>query len=157
MPASLSDLDLTGTGYCAAFNFRMAARAVTRLFDAAMQESGIRSTQFALLVAVAKKQPVAIHTLSEILFIDATTLTRNLELLRKDGLLAISPRGTMRQRFVTLTAKGESALARSLPLWRKVQERFVGSVGAKHWAELRDEMERLSGLAVDLEQAPSRK
>lgn len=152
MSASLSDLDLTGTGYCAAFSFRMAARAVTRLFDAAMQESGIRSTQFALLVAVAKKQPVAIHTLSEILFIDATTLTRNLDLLRKDGLLSISPRGTMRQRFVTLTAKGESALARSLPLWRKMQDRFISNIGKKHWTELRDEMERLSGLAVELEE-----
>jgi DNA-binding MarR family transcriptional regulator len=153
MPPLLPNMDLNGTGYCAAFSFRMAARAVTRLFDAALQESGIRSTQFAILVAIAKKQPIPIHSLSKILFIDQTTLTRSLKLMRKEGFLTISPRSTMRQRFVTLAPKGEEALARSLPVWRKAQNRFVQSVGTKNWSELRDELERLSGLAVKLEAA----
>jgi DNA-binding MarR family transcriptional regulator len=147
----LANLDLNGTGHCAAFSFRMAARAVTRLFDAALQESGIRSTQFAILVAIAKKQPVPIHSLSRILFIDQTTLTRGLKLMRKEGFLTVSERSTMRQRFVTLTPKGEEALARSLPAWRKIQSRFAQSVGTGHWAELRNELEQLSTLAVRLE------
>jgi DNA-binding MarR family transcriptional regulator len=131
----------------------MAARAVTRVYDAALQESGIRSTQFAILVAVAKKQPTPIHQLSEILFIDQTTLTRSLKLMRKEGFLAISERSTMRQRFVTLTPKGERALARAVPLWRKIQDRFVEQVGTRHWAELRDELGELSALAETLGEA----
>ena len=59
-----SKLDLTGTGYCASFNFRRTARAVTQLYDAALQESGIRSTQFAILVGIAKNQPVSIGALA---------------------------------------------------------------------------------------------
>jgi len=151
MPERLPDMDLNGTAYCAAFRFRMAARAVTRLYDAALQESGIRSTQFAILVAVAKQQPIPIHRLSEILFIDQTTLTRSLNLMRKEGLLATSARSTMRQRFVTLTPKGQQALGRALPLWRKMQDRFVQRVGSKHWAGLRDELGELSQLAAALE------
>src|SRR5438067_10317538 len=50
MKKHCSPLDLDGTGYCASFNFRRTARAVTRLYDTALQESGIRSTQFAILV-----------------------------------------------------------------------------------------------------------
>ena len=153
MPSLLSGLDLNGTAYCAAFRFRMAARAVSRLFDAALQESGIRSTQFAILVAVAKKQPIPIHALSEILFIDQTTLTRSLKLMRKEGFLTVSQRSTMRQRFVTLTPKGEQALARAVPLWRKIQDQFVRKVGPGHWAELRDELAELSELAATLEVA----
>jgi DNA-binding MarR family transcriptional regulator len=126
---------------------------VTRLYDAALQESGIRSTQFAILVAVAKRQPIAIHQLSEILFIDQTTLTRSLKLMRKEGLLAISERATMRQRFVTLAPKGERALARAVPLWRKIQDRFVAEVGTRHWSELRDELGELSALAETLGEA----
>ena len=148
----IPNMDLNGTGYCAAFRFRMAARAVTRLYDAALQKSGIRSTQFAILVAVAKKQPIPIHSLSEILFIDQTTLTRSLQLMRKEGLVAVSKRSTMRQRFVTLTPRGEGALKRALPAWRDVQSRFVASVGTKNWSELRDELERLSTLAGGLEE-----
>lgn len=153
MPPLLANMDLNGTGSCAAFTFRMVARAVTRLFDAALQESGIRSTQFAILVAIAKKQPVPIHSLSGLLFIDQTTLTRSLKLMRNEGLLTVSQRATMRQRFVALTPKGEEALARSLSAWRKIQSRFVQSVGTGHWVELRNELEQLSTLAVRLEKA----
>src|SRR5947208_4658694 len=92
-------LDLSGTGYCASFNFRRTARAVTQLYDAALQESGIRSTQFAILVGIAKNQPVSIGALAEVLIIDQTTLTRSLRLLQKEGLIKISERSTMRQRF----------------------------------------------------------
>jgi len=73
MEPALEPLDLSGTGYCASFNFRRVSRAVTALFDDALQESGLRSTQFAILTAVAKTQPVSISTISSILVIDATT------------------------------------------------------------------------------------
>jgi DNA-binding MarR family transcriptional regulator len=152
MKNNSSALDLNGTGYCASFNFRRTARAVTRLYDMALQESGIRSTQFAILVGIAKKQPVSVGDLADVLFIDSTTLTRSLRLLQKEGLIAISNRAAKRQRFLTITGKGEDALARSLPAWRKAQEQFVATVGPEHWAELRGELERLAHVAVDLEQ-----
>jgi len=98
-------LDLNGTGYCASFNFRRTARAVTRLYDMALQETGIRSTQFAILVDIAKNQPVSMGALADMLVIDSTTLTRSLRLLQKEGLVAISNRAAMRQRFLTITAK----------------------------------------------------
>src|SRR5260370_15437886 len=115
-------LDLNGTGYCASFNFRRTARAVTSLYDEALQETGIRSTQFAILVGIAKNQPVSMGALADLLVIDSTTLTRSLRLLQKEGLIAISNRAAMRQRFLTITDKGEHALARSLPATRKTQE-----------------------------------
>ena len=146
-----SPLDLNGTGYCASFNFRKTARAVTRLYDAALEETGIRSTQFAILVGIAKNQPVSIGRLGDLLVIDSTTLTRSLRLLQKEGLLAISNRAAMRQRFLTVTPKGERVLARSLPAWRKAQERFVAAVGSEYWVDLRKELERLGHIAVDLE------
>ncbi len=151
MPKSPSKLDLNGTGYCASFNFRRTARAITKLYDTALQKSGIRSTQFAILVGIAKNQPVSIGALADLLVIDSTTLTRSLRLLQKEGLIAISNRAAMRQRFLTITDKGEHALARSLPAWRKAQERFVAKIGPEHWVELRNELERLAHVAVDLE------
>jgi DNA-binding MarR family transcriptional regulator len=151
MKREASKLDLSGTGYCASLNFRRTARAVTQLYDAALQESGIRSTQFAILVAVAKKQPVSVGTLAEVLMIDRTTLTRSLQLLKKEGLLTISERESMRQRFLALTCKGEKTLRRSLPVWRKAQEQFVATVGRDYWLDLRNELEKLAHVAVELE------
>ena len=144
-------LDLSGTGYCASFNFRKTARAVTSLFDTALQKSGIRSTQFAILVGIAKSQPVSIGALASLLVIDDTTLTRSLRLLQTEGFIAISNRAAMRQRFLTITAKGERVLARSLPAWRNAQERFVATIGANYWLDLRNDLEKLAHVAVDLE------
>ena len=76
---SADSLDLKGTGSCAAFNFRRTARAVTRLYDLGLEPCGIRATQFAILTAVAKFQPISISRIAEILVIDQTTLTRSLE------------------------------------------------------------------------------
>src|SRR6059036_2149781 len=151
MKKNSSQMDLSGTGYCGSFNFRRTARAVTRLYDMALQESGIRSTQFAILVGIAKNQPVSVGALGDLLVIDSTTLTRSLRILKKEGLIAISNRAARRQRFLTITAKGEHMLARSLPAWRKAHERFVATVGSKYWLDLRKELERLTRVAVDLE------
>jgi DNA-binding MarR family transcriptional regulator len=150
-PLAGSSLDLRGTGYCASLNFRRTARAVTRLFDLAFQRAGIRSTQFTILIAVAKIQPCAIGALAEILVIDSTTLTRSLQLLQKEGWLAVSNRSTKRQRFVSLTPLGEQILARTLPAWREAQKRFVETVGQDYWLNLRSELEKLAHVAVDLE------
>ena len=151
MPADTSQLDLTGVASCASFNFRRTARAVTRLYDLAFNGSGIRSTQFTILIGVAKTQPTPIGALSDLLIIDRTTLTRSLRLLKNQGLLDVSPRSTKRQRFVTLTQKGVQLLARSIPAWRQAQDSFVATVGADYWRDLRSQLEKLAHVAISLE------
>jgi DNA-binding MarR family transcriptional regulator len=148
--------NLAGTNACASFVFRKVARAVTRFYDLAFEKFGIRSTQFTILVGVAKTQPTSIGSLSELLLIDPTTLTRTLQRLQKDGLIDISARSKMRQRFVTLTERGRQALARSLPLWRKAQKRFEQMVGQESWTEMRHELEWLARATSKLENSKER-
>ena len=152
---STDSLDLKGTGSCAAFNFRRTARAVTRLYDLGLEPSGIRATQFAILTAVAKFQPISISRVGEILVIDQTTLTRSLRLLQKQGLLEVSARSVKRQRFLTLTNAGVKTLAVAVPLWRKVQAKFLSDMGGDAWAALRNELERLARMAVQMESQES--
>lgn len=150
----LANLDLTGTGYCASLNFRRTSRIVTRMYDTAMQESGVRSTQFAILVGIAKLQPVALGNLAKVLMLDSSTLTRSLRLLEKEGMIEISTRAAMRQRFLKLTHAGQKALQRSLPLWRAVHARFVAAVGADYWLKLRNELESIAKSTSMTELAP---
>jgi DNA-binding MarR family transcriptional regulator len=155
MPSTLADLNLHGTGSCASFNFRRAARAVTRLYDQAFESFGIRSTQFSILIGIAKTQPTSISALADLLVIDRSTLTRSLRLLKQQGLLSISDRSIKRQRFLTLTPKGERTLATTLPAWRKAQDRFVQTLGADYWAHFRNQLESLANVALSLEQSPT--
>src|SRR5215469_3189828 len=144
--------DLSGTSGCAAYQLRRTSRAVARLYDAAMAASGLRSTQFAILTAIAKLQPVSISRVADLLIIDSTTMTRSLRLLEKEGLVEIAPRGVRRQRLLTLTLKAEKALAVAVPLWRDTQARFLASLG-RHWKELQEELEHAAEVAVSLETA----
>ena len=104
-----------------------------------------------MLVAIAKIQPTPIHTLSSILVIDPTTLTRSLRLLEKEGLIVVSKRSSKRQRLVRLTPQGERALAKTLPLWRQIQRRFVDAVGSDYWMNFRNDLERLAHVALGLD------
>ena len=151
MTPRIPGIDLSGTGSCGSFNLRRTARAVTSFFDLAFQDCGIRSTQFTILVGIAKTQPTPISALADLLAIDRTTLTRSLRLLKKEALLTVSDRSTKRQRFLKLTSKGERLLKSSLPAWRKAQHRFVEALGSEKWTHLRAELEWLARLAISLE------
>ena len=143
--------DLAGTSACAAYNFRRTARAVSRFYDAVLEPSGIRSTQFAILTAIAKLRPVPISRIGEILVIDPTTLTRSLRLLEKGGLIEIAPRGVRRQRLVTLTTLAEKVLTQAVPLWREAQGRFLASLGGADWPEFKARLEQATRAALALE------
>src|SRR5947209_7151029 len=73
--AQLAEIEAT----CACSNVRKAARAVTQLFDEVLQPSGLRSTQFTLLVAVALMDEAPVTELAGALVMDRTTFTRNLK------------------------------------------------------------------------------
>ncbi len=145
-----SKIDLSGTGSCAAFNLRRTSRAVTALYDSALAASGLSSIQTTILIAVAKSEPVPVGVLAKILIANHSTLTRNLALLSREGLVEVSPRSAMRRRLVSLTFKGTAALARSVRRWRKIQTHFVGSFGEPRWKETQKALEELAAIAVRL-------
>ena len=144
------DVDVSGTGLCAAFNLRRTSRAVTALYDSALAKSRLSSPQVTILIVVAKSEPVPVVVLARIILADHSTLTRNLALLSKKRLVSISPRTAMRRRLVSLTAKGIAALARSLRQWRRIQARFVGSFGVRRWRETQEVLKELAAIAVRL-------
>ena len=51
---------------CVCHKVRMAARAVTRAYDAALRPVGLRATQFAVLVAVATEGKVSVSPFSRV-------------------------------------------------------------------------------------------
>jgi len=114
---------------CTCFNLRKAARAVTQMYDEFLRPSGIRATQFSLLMLVRGLGPIAISELAEKAVMDRTTLKRNLELLERDGLVRIQPGEDARVREVSLTARAHERLAEALPLWHRAQTHVTSELG----------------------------
>jgi DNA-binding MarR family transcriptional regulator len=143
----MNRVSLSGTGLCVAFQLRKASRAVTQLYDAALQPAGIRSTQFSLLVAIAKKEPITFSALGEVLVIDTTTLSRTLRTLEQMGNIKIVSGIDRRERLVRLTSKGRDVLEESLPYWRKVQEEVVSELIQPGWRDIQLQLEKITNVS----------
>jgi DNA-binding MarR family transcriptional regulator len=121
---------------CTGFNLRKATRAVTQFYDAALQPSGLKSTQFSLLSTVERQGPIVMGGLAEVLVMDRTTLTRNLKPLEGQGLIRVEPGEDRRARIISLTAKGRKVVTTARPLWRQAQTEVVGRLGETRWSGL---------------------
>ena len=106
---------------CICVNLRRAARAVSNLYDEALAGAGIKITQFSLLRAVQRTEPVAVSALAGELELDRTTLARNLLPLQRDGLVMLASGSDQRVTEVRITAAGRAAIARALPMWQAAQ------------------------------------
>ena len=121
---------------CAVFNLRKASRALTQFYETALRPSGLRVTQFTLMVAVNLLGAITISRLAETMVMDRTTLTRNLRLLEKKGFIKIIPGEDRRERVVLLTQPGRDTLEEALPLWEECQNEIVDRLGHRRFGEM---------------------
>lgn len=147
MDHKIDRLELPKCMDCACFNLRKAARAVTQLYDKALRPTGLRTTQFTLLVGISMLGAVRVTRLAEIGVMDRTTLTRNLKPLERRGLIQITPGNDHRTRVVTITDEGQKALEQALPLWKKVQADVVKRLSQERWNSLRADLGEVVSLA----------
>ena len=132
---------------CTCANLRKATRAITQLYDAALEPSGLLITQLSVLGGIATLKSATMNQLADSLVMDRTTLTRNLKPLLRRGLVNIASGGDERTRYVTLTSKGEHALSKALQLWENAQARVVKGLGEERWSGLMRNLSRLTEIA----------
>lgn len=132
---------------CACYKVRKAARAVTKLYEEVLRPIGLRATQCSLLVATRILGPVTVVKLAQTAVMDRTTLTRNLKILEKRGLIAIKPGEDRREKEVTLTASGMEILAKAVPLWEEAQDRIRQGLGEEKMHSLMDDLSEMISLA----------
>jgi DNA-binding MarR family transcriptional regulator len=132
---------------CACYQVRKAARAVTKLYEEVLRPSGLRATQFSLLMATRVLGPVTVVKLAQVTVMDRTTLTRNVQILEKRGLITIKPGEDRREREVALTASGMEVLAQAVPLWAEAQDRVRQGLGAEKLHNLLDDLSAMISLA----------
>ena len=113
---------------------------VTQVYDAALQPTGLRATQFTLLATLSKRGDLPLTRLAEALVMDRTTLTRNLKPLVDKGFVRIHQDEDQRVRRISLTDAGRNMLDEALPNWRKAQSRLVEDLGRERWSGFLDDL-----------------
>jgi DNA-binding MarR family transcriptional regulator len=132
---------------CTCANLRKTARVVTQAYEAALQPTGLKATQFTVLAALAIGGDEPLTRLAEALVIDRTTLTRNLKPLVRDGLVRIEQEEDQRVRKISLTDAGRRAFDDARPRWEEAQSRIVKKLGPARWSGFLEDLAATTAAA----------
>jgi DNA-binding MarR family transcriptional regulator len=131
---------------CLAVRVRALSRTMTRMYDAALRPQGLTAAQLNLLAAIQNQEPAAAGEVARLLSMEISTLSRNAQLMKREGWITVTPAERGNGRVLSLTKAGERKLAEATPAWRHAQKKaraLLGDDGADLVKGLVD------GLSVD--------
>jgi DNA-binding MarR family transcriptional regulator len=136
----------TTSSPCVCARLRRASRALTRVYDEALQPIGLTVTQFSLLRNVERMGEPTVTELADVTGHERSGLWRGLQPLARDGLLILAPGSDQRTRRVRLTDAGRDVLVRGLPGWTAAQTRVETVLGEERRGELIKLLQELESL-----------
>lgn len=123
---------------CLAVRVRKINRAVTNIYDEALRPLGMKVSQMNILVVAERLGTARPGQIGRILDLEASTLSRNLERMRRRGWIeALEDESDLRSQPFRLTAEGKRLLTDAYPAWRLAQERATTLLGAEAAAALK--------------------
>ena len=141
-----NDIDLMQI--CVGSNLRKTSRVVTQLYDKFLQSTGLKITQYSMLVNIVRHKGVSISKLGEIMLLDQTTATRNVNNLKKNGLVNITKdKNDSRAKIITITDLGIKKLKEANPIWVQIQERIINDIGKEQYKRFLETLKNIQDIA----------
>jgi DNA-binding MarR family transcriptional regulator len=133
---------------CLAVRVRLIGRTVTGLYDGALDGHGVTIAQVNLLAALGKVGPCPPSKLGDVLQLERSTVSRNLNLLLNRGWIEAVSSDAKGIREVALTRAGQAKIESVMPEWRQAQRQaaqLLGTSGEKAVRGIASSMGRLPG------------
>ncbi len=125
--ADMSSLDIArdAAQNCVCFQVRKLSRRITRAYDSALGDTGLKITQFTMLAAVVGSgEGLSLTDFADRLGMDRSTFSRNLAPLVKRGLVEHADTLKGRRRNVRATDSGRMLFKAAAPAWQRAQDRL---------------------------------
>ena len=114
---------------CLAVRVRLIGRAVTGLYDHALEIHGLSIAQVNLLAALGKVGPCSPTRVGDVLQLERSTVSRNLSLLLRQGWIEAVSSDAKGVREVALTSSGRKKIKAVMPEWRRAQKEAAQLLG----------------------------
>jgi DNA-binding MarR family transcriptional regulator len=144
------DAPIYADAACACTALRKASRAITRMYDEAMCDTGMSIVQFSILRNLARHGQLPLMQLADLLVMERTTLYRALTPLERERWVLVAG-GKGRAKTAVLTHRGQQALSAATGAWETAQRKLLSAVGIKDWSALEGSLARLVSAAHGLE------
>src|SRR6266852_1588930 len=128
---------------CIAVRLRLLNRVVTNFYDDALRPLGLKVSQLNILIVTAKLSLARPAQVCEILQLDTSTLSRNVERMRAHGWLEVVPEGDARTQPFRLTPQGKRLIEKAVPAWETAQREAAELLGDEGIALLDKAAKRL--------------
>ena len=117
---------------CLAVRLRKINRIVTNIYDQALRPLGLKVSQMNILVVAERLGTARPGEIGRILEIEASTLSRNLERMRRRGWIeALEDESDARSQPFRLTAEGRRLLEDAYPAWLLAQDQAAQELGVQ--------------------------
>jgi DNA-binding MarR family transcriptional regulator len=108
---------------------RLFNRVITNLYDDALRPLGLKMSQMNILIVAARLGVTEPSRVSQILQVDLSTLSRNLERLRARGWIEAVPDRDARVHPFQVTDEGRELIRQAYPAWKEAQQRATTLLG----------------------------
>jgi DNA-binding MarR family transcriptional regulator len=115
---------------CLAVRTRLISRALTSVYDGALDGHGLTIAQVNLLAALGKVGPCPPGRLGDVLQLERSTVSRNVALLLKHGWIEVVSADAKGIREIRLTRAGQAKIESVMPDWREAQRKAAQLLGA---------------------------
>jgi DNA-binding MarR family transcriptional regulator len=137
--------------HCSNSAVRRAARQLGQLYDKLLEPTGLRLTQFGLLVQIHFCKNASLKNLAELLVMDLSALGHTLKPLIRDGYVELIPDDKdKRVKRARLTPAGTAKMQEATPMWQDAQDRFDRLFGKENSEKLRNVLATVSSPAFAL-------
>ncbi|GGA88556.1 hypothetical protein GCM10011491_15420 [Brucella endophytica] len=130
---------------CLVLNTVATARALLRRCDAWLKPFGVTVQQFSLLSAIRFHPGEPVAVLAQRILLDRTSLTRNLDLLERKGLVRRVSGTAGNARLCELTERGNIMLDQLLPEWLEARSVLMNGLSeddAQHYLKVARHLSR---------------
>ncbi|MGC8494148.1 MAG: MarR family winged helix-turn-helix transcriptional regulator [Syntrophobacteraceae bacterium] len=100
-----------------------------------------------MLMVARLRGPVTLTKMAEMTVTERTTLTRNLAILEKKGLVVIEPGEDRRERQVSITELGQKVLIAAIPLWEAAQAHIEQGLTGDRMGNLLKDLSEIIALS----------
>ena len=133
---------------CIAVRLRLLNRVITNFYDDALRPLGLKVSQLNILIVTARLGLARPAQVCEILQLDSSTLSRNVERMRAHGWLEVVPDEDARTQPFRLTAQGKRLIEKAVPAWEAAQNQATALLGDEGIALLDKAARKLRGVKV---------
>jgi len=131
---------------CLGLRLRKLDRIVTQIYEKRLSRHGISLAQFTLLTVIGRLKKPSPGQIVSFLHVEKSSLSRNLQLLIRRGLVSAQDTRGRRIDRVGLTGSGRRKIQSALADWREAQKAASALLGPRFFHELRKAIDALDAV-----------